>query len=211
MSLAQAEADRLLNQKEKVTSHPEDSDNSDNDSTPSQSDGEGSGTYVHSDTETASSRNMVSNGNGYHVPKTTFKANTGPKGVIADAQSYEQAKRRSFRQVLKNVASFDSRPFSRPSKGKVPQRDAPAAETISEEVEDEQFMRKWRENRMQELQQRRPSPTKKTYGTVDAVCATGYLDAVEKVPANTVVVVCIYDPEVYLFTKAQALIGTSDD
>ena len=194
MSLAQQEADRLLNQREKVTTHPE--DDSDNDLTPSQSDGEGSGTYVHSDTETASSRNMISNGNGYHVPKTTFKANTGPKGVIADAQSYEQAKKRSFRQVLKSVASFDSRPFSKSTKGKSPQRDISVAETISEEEGDEQFMRKWRENRMQELQQRRASPAKRTYGTVDVVCANGYLDAVEKVPADTVVVVCIYDPEV---------------
>jgi hypothetical protein len=143
---------------------------------------------------------MVPKGSAYHVPATTFKANTGPKGVIADAQSYEQAKKRSFRQVLRSAAGFDSRPFSGPTKGKSPQRDVTAAETVSDEDGDEQFMRKWRENRMQELhrvgQQNRSGLVKKTYGTFDAVCANGYLDAVEKVPADTVVVVCIYDPEV---------------
>lgn len=63
-------------------------------------------------------------------------------------------------------------------------------------------MRKWRASRMQELQTqnngagRRVSPRRRIYGHVEDVDAGGYLDAIEKVPANTVVVVCIYDPEV---------------
>lgn len=54
---------------------------------------------------------------------------------------------------------------------------------------------------MQELQEgkRRVSPNKKTYGRVDVVDANGYLDAVERVTSDTVVVVCIYDPEVCSF------------
>ena len=60
-------------------------------------------------------------------------------------------------------------------------------------------MRKWRESRMQKLQSqnmRRSSPRRRVYGTVDAVDAAGYLDAIEKVTSDTVVVVCVYDPEV---------------
>ena len=63
---------------------------------------------------------------------------------------------------------------------------------------DEEFMQKWRQSRMQELSEgkRRISPNKRTYGRVDVVDANGYLDAVEKVTSDTVVVVCIYDLEV---------------
>lgn len=57
-------------------------------------------------------------------------------------------------------------------------------------------MRKWRASRMQELQgrNRRASPRGRRYGVVENVDAAGYLDAVEKVTPDTVVVVCIYDP-----------------
>lgn len=52
---------------------------------------------------------------------------------------------------------------------------------------------------MQEMQARslrKPSPRRKLYGSVDIVDAVGYLDAIEKVTSGTVVVVCVYDPEV---------------
>lgn len=57
-------------------------------------------------------------------------------------------------------------------------------------------------SRMQELQaqgngsNRRVSPRRRMYGYVEDVDAVGYLDAIEKVSGDTVVVVCIYDPEV---------------
>lgn len=60
-------------------------------------------------------------------------------------------------------------------------------------------MRKWRESRMHQLQSqnvRRSSPRRKRFGGVDTVDAAGYLDAIEKVATDTVVVVCIYDPDV---------------
>ncbi len=47
-----------------------------------------------------------------------------------------------------------------------------------------------------ELRTRRHSPSQRKYGNLVAVDPAGYLDAVEKVPADTTVVVFIYDDEV---------------
>ena len=74
----------------------------------------------------------------------------------------------------------------------------------SEGSEDEdEFMRSWREKRMEELQaqgreirNRRLSPSKRCWGNVTTVDPVGYLDAIEKVPNDTIVVVLIFDDEV---------------
>ncbi|KKZ64701.1 hypothetical protein EMCG_09400 [[Emmonsia] crescens] len=198
MSSAQDEVDRLLNQKEKVSCHPEDRRASDNDSNLSPSDDEESLTYVHSDTETDTSHTMISKGSGYHIPTTVFEANTGPKGVIADAQSFERAKKRSFRRTLMNVAGLDYTSYSNSTKEDQDTRQAKEPSPSLDENDDERFMRQWREARVLELQRRnkrRASPSKRRYGTVEVVNANGYLDAIEKVTSDTVVVVCIYDPE----------------
>lgn len=62
-------------------------------------------------------------------------------------------------------------------------------------------MMEWRKNRLAELKasaanNRRRSPTKRHYGRVERVDANGYLDAVEKVGSETIVVVTIYDDSV---------------
>ncbi|KAK2808269.1 hypothetical protein FQN50_004827, partial [Emmonsiellopsis sp. PD_5] len=196
MSSAQDEVDRLFNQKEKVTSHPEDRHASDNDSILTRSDDE-SQTYVHSDTEADTAYNMISKGSGCHIPSTVYDANTGPKGVIADAQAFERAKKRSFRRTLMSVTGLDYTSFSNPAKEENTQPPKELSQS-PEDNDDELFMRKWREARMQELQRktkRRVSPNKRRYGSVEAVDADGYLDAIEKVTPDTVVVVCIYDPD----------------
>ena len=60
-------------------------------------------------------------------------------------------------------------------------------------------MSQWRAARLAELQtttgtaQRRISPSRRTWGTLAEVDATGYLDAIEKVSAEDVVVVMIFD------------------
>ncbi|KAG5300847.1 phosducin [Histoplasma ohiense] len=197
MSAAQDEVDRLLNPKEKVSCHPEDRLTSDNDSNLSFSEEE-SLTYVHSDTEDDPSPNMISKASGYHIPTTIFEANTGPKGVIADAQSFERAKKRSFRRTFMNVAGLEHTYYSNSTKSEQDTQQANEASPPPDETEDERFMRQWREARMLELQRkskRRVSPSKRRYGTVEVVNANGYLDAIEKVTPDTVVVVCIYDPE----------------
>ncbi|KAJ9238091.1 phosducin [Paecilomyces variotii] len=190
---AQEEVDRLFNQKERYTSHPEDRDDPD-DKSSSEADDEGPD-YVNSDSD-SDTYNMVSRPSNYHIPTQTYDANTGPKGVIADAQSYERAKKRSFRRTLMGVTGMDH--FSNKSKQESrPLRDRRSTEGSPSE-EDEEFMRMWREARLQELQQRsrsKTSPSRRTYGTVEKVDANGYLDAIEGASPETVVCVCIYDPE----------------
>ena len=46
---------------------------------------------------------------------------------------------------------------------------------------------------------RRQSPSKRNYGRVEPVDAMGYLDAIEKVSKDTVVVVFVYSERVSLF------------
>jgi Phosducin len=201
MSAAQEEFDRLFNQKEKFRSHPEDRAASDNDSLSSsddddEDDDDDDNNYVHSDPEN-DSWNTMSKTATYTVPSTVFEANTGPKGVIADAQSFERARKRSFRRTLLHVAGFDTGKRGRPAAR--PQHGLASTESSFSENDEEEFMRRWRESRLQELRQggrRKKSPSKRVHGSVETVDAVGYLDAIEKVPQDTVVVVCIYDPEV---------------
>lgn len=192
-SAAQEEVDRLFNQKERFSCHPEDREKSDNELS-SEADDEGP-EYINSDSE-SDTYNMVSRPANYHIPTRTYEANTGPKGVIADAQSFERAKKRSFRRTLMDMTGMEH--FTR-SKEEPRQTRGRRSTESSPNEDEEQFMRRWREARMQELQQRsrsRTSPSRRAYGTVDVVDANGYLDAIEKAPAAAVVVVCIYDPEV---------------
>lgn len=183
--------------------HPEDnlSSSSDNDSTTFHSD-------IDDDQALAPNHRADMPSSTYHLPSTTnFNANTGPKGVIADARSFESARKRSFRQTLQVFSNSPSPPLF--AKQKKPAydflRERSASPDISADDDEEDFMRTWRANRLdelatmnQELRTRRQSPSQRKYGTVTAVDPTGYLDAVEKVPADTIVVVLIYDDEVRL-------------
>ena len=192
MSSAQDEFNRLVqSNREKYSTHPEDRDNdSDHDSNPSddeQDHPQFSDSEDHDPT-------MRTGSSTYHVPNIVFDANTGPKGVIADAQAFERARASSFRKTLHH-----------PDHAKYITDDShllhntpPPDGTLSDEDE-EHFLRQWREERIQELRNRsfrRPSPRRRMYGSVDTVDAVGYLDAIEKVTSDTVVVVCIYNPEV---------------
>lgn len=198
MSSAQEEFNQILqNSKEKASAHPEDRDSS----TPSDNETEDH-QNLPSDPEDYNN-DMRSRNTTYQVPNTVFDANTGPKGVIADAQAFERARKQSFRKTLggdghsrssSKGVSDDTTPLNNSS----PPRGSGAKDKDDEES---RFMRKWRESRMQQLQSfslRRSSPRRKVYGSVDTVDAAGYLDAVEKVTSDTVVVVCIYDPDVSL-------------
>lgn len=146
----------------------------------------------------------------YHVPgSTNFNANTGPKGVIADARSFEIAKKRSFRQTLHALSNGTSPPVF--GKGNKPgfnfsEEKSPSPD-VSADDEDDNFMQRWRQNRLEELANggkdlriRRQSPSKRKYGTLVAVDPSGYLDAVEKVSADTTVIVLIYDDQVVFHT-----------
>jgi len=75
-------------------------------------------------------------------------------------------------------------------------------EKSSEEEDDDGFMARWRQRRLQELTNKRfargPSPnsgSKRVWGSLVRVDAEGYLDAIEKASPSTVVVVFISDSQ----------------
>lgn len=200
---AQDEVDALLAQQEKKPSiHPEDAvHSSDHSDTESEND---TTVYAHHDDDDDDDGNTLASQTtaamptvAYYIPNdTNLDANTGPKGVIADARSFEKARKRSFRQTLQ---AFSRSVLELPRE----KSSSPTSDLSTDEDEDE-FMRTWRESRMQELQTagsdirtRRQSPSKRRFGNCDVVDALGYLDALDKLPSDTMVVVCIYDNEVY--------------
>jgi hypothetical protein len=76
---------------------------------------------------------------------------------------------------------------------------------LDDEEADEGFMSRWRQGRLKELQNggyesgiHKSGRTRRSYGALTTVDGEGYLDAVDKSPAQTVVVVYIYDDMVGL-------------
>jgi len=151
----------------------------------------------------------------YHLPTQTYDANTGPKGVIADAQNFARAKQTTFRQRLASFASGltpngnGKAVVEKSAKRKSIFGTSPRSTTssdseqlaVSDDEADSDFMKSWRASRLQELSaqsqsstQRRQFPSQRSWGTFMEVDAIGYLDAIEKVSPDTVVVVMIYDP-----------------
>lgn len=202
-SAAQDEFDAMYDtQEKKTTTHPEDSheSSSENDSTTLRSSNDGD--HIPNSRPSTTMPSAT-----YHIPSTTtFNANTGPKGVIADARSFDTAKKRSFRQTLR---AYSSGQLSPPLFGKNKKqafnfsREKSPSPDASVEDEEDDFMRTWRANRLNELanmsqdvRTRRSSPSMRKYGTLVAVDPIGYLDAVEKVHADTAVIVMIYDDQV---------------
>ncbi len=194
---AQDEFDALYNnnQGSRSTRHPDDradkSDSSDNDST-----------TLNDDEDSPDLDASVVMPTATYLPTATqFDANTGPKGVIADARSFETARKRNLRQTLYAFSSGLS--HSGPTSKKWREKSKSPSPDISADEEEDDFMRKWRANRIDELvsmnqdiRTRRQSPSQRTYGSLITVDPIGYLDAVEKVPSYTTVVVLIYDDEV---------------
>jgi hypothetical protein len=139
------------------------------------------------------------------LPPASFDMgrSTGVKGVIADARSYETARRAKWkdrvRAARRSVFGLDG---ARQDRGgsSGPDSDGSGAEDPDEAA----FLQQWRESRRRELEQesrnpvrnRRTSPSVRLYGRFDHVDALGYLDAIEKVGRDTVVVVFVYDHEV---------------
>jgi hypothetical protein len=138
------------------------------------------------------------------LPPASFDSgrSTGVKGVIADARSYETARRAKFKEKVRaarrSVFGLDSARHDRSSSG--PDSDGSGVE----DPDEESFIRHWRESRRRELEEesrkpvrnRRTSPSVRLYGRFEKVDALGYLDAIEKVGRETVVVVFVYDNEV---------------
>ncbi|KAF2762602.1 thioredoxin-like protein [Pseudovirgaria hyperparasitica] len=191
-SAAQDEFNELIRDKDTSHKHPEDQSALSDDS----SDDQPRETFYEKDDEDSEEErgrdNMVGR---YYLPSLHSNANTGPKGVIADAQAYEQA-RKASQMRYKDTPTALHPAYS--SESIIIQAEEKSS---LEEDDGEGFMAKWRANRLKDLQNavrhtsrsRTRSPTKRVYGSLAAVDANGYLEAIEKVPADTVVVVLIYD------------------
>lgn len=143
------------------------------------------------------------------LPPSTFDSgrSTGVKGVIADARNYEAARKNKWRNRVRTARAsiFGLEGASMPSKSDS-DSDEDAKSTSSDA--EEAFLQEWRETRRRQLEadanrsvrNRRTSPSVRVYGRLDEVDALGYLDAIEKVSRETVVVVFVYDHEVSKIT-----------
>jgi hypothetical protein len=153
----------------------------------------------------------------YKLPHQSFDSGrtTGVKGVIADARHYQQMKAGGRRDIPPSAdVSRNDRPNGPLLSRKQKSRGQGESYINSDsEDDDEEFLERWRETRRKELlgvgndiRNRRTSPSMRRYGKFDEVDALGYLDAIEKVGRETIVVVFVYDPEVRLFSLAMYLI-----
>lgn len=143
-----------------------------------------------------------------HLPPREFDQGrtTGVKGVIADARSFQESRRGAFFSRSSSVRDSSSA-NRRASKMALMREDEEEGSGSGLSLsDDEGFLERWRQQRRLELQQkgsevrtRRTSPSVRRYGRFDEVDALGYLDAIEKVARDTVVVVFVYDAEVCFF------------
>ncbi|KAF2681557.1 phosducin [Lentithecium fluviatile CBS 122367] len=196
-SAAQQEFDELLRDKGADHRHPEDRlDDSD------RSEPDAESTIYHekddTDDELDLPKDMRSN---YYLPSIRSEANTGPKGVIADAHAFEKAKKQARRFTWKKNSPPESYSVSA-------YHDEKAS---SDEEHDDTFMKRWREARLKELQNagqrirsRTTSPSRRIYGNMPNVDGEGYLEAIEKVARDTIVVVFIYDDTSDISNMAEA-------
>jgi len=143
------------------------------------------------------------------LPPASFDAGrtTGVKGVIADARAYEMARRSKWmnrvRAARRSVFGLDSH-ASANAAGQKSESETDEEGSASDLQDEETFLQQWRDSRRRELESaasrsirnRRTSPSVRVYGRMDEVDALGYLDAIEKVGRETVVVVFVYDHEV---------------
>jgi hypothetical protein len=147
-----------------------------------------------------------SSGADLKLPPASFDSgrSTGVKGVIADARSYETARRNKWlnavRTARRSIFGTDGHVNSK-THG---ESDTDGDGSGSDIPDEESFIQQWRESRRRELESeanqairtRRTSPSIRVFGRFDSVDAMGYLDAIEKVGRETVVVVYVYDHEV---------------
>lgn len=211
---AQEEFDNIISkaeQSEKPTSHPSDASDYAHDRANSDVDEDAAHTQARID------ETMRAPGGAdtlLRLPPREFDAGrtTGVKGVIADARSFSEAARKFGRSL--SVRGDDGRIGGkgnlRHGKAKIvlEKKNGGSEDEAGSEVsvsDEDEFLERWRQQRRVELQQkgsdirtRRTSPSVRRFGRFDEVDALGYLDAIEKVARDTVVVVFVYDSEVCL-------------
>ncbi|KAK4963519.1 hypothetical protein LTR10_001148 [Elasticomyces elasticus] len=201
MSAAQEEFNELMRNKEKRRQHPEDDDDARSFLNLSDEDEDATPEASQADSDEAPPRPSMSS--RHTIPLTRYQANTGPKGVIADAQHFRDS-RRQHRVSVRTTSTVTSQMQNKMSlydqRTNEKRRDSDEDEEEEEDVLDDDFMKQWRSSRLREMQtggrdskmhSRRPS--KRMWGSLVAVDGEGYLDAVDKSPPDAVVIVYIYD------------------
>ncbi len=199
MSAAQQEFDDLMRSKERRTTHPEDED--DARSFLNLSDDEDNNTTPGASLDEPAPRPSASVARST-IPTTRYQANTGPKGVIADAQHFRDS-RRSRRISLQSNSTLQSQLQAQRTSNPVvlSEKLAESDEELEDDEDDDDFMHEWRQNRLKEMQNGTPRESKthkrekgkRLWGGLATVDGSGYLDAVDNSPSDTVVVVYIYD------------------
>ena len=205
--LAREEADRYFSSRAQPTSHPEDRNHSSDHSSSDDDEKHTSPNATSSadaddDDDDMATMTTTQTHPTFHLPTTTSYANTGPKGVIADAQSYQRAKQSTIRSGFTSFTA-SLRPSEKDQQQTRPtitqKQPSSSSSHSSDSSSDTEFMSQWRLARLAELQttnstaSRRISPSRRTWGTLSEVDASGYLDAIEKVAPEDVVVVMIFD------------------
>nr|POF13652.1 phosducin-like protein [Quercus suber] len=231
MSAAQDEYDELMRDKERRSAHPEDDDraeghaSSDDDDDEERNaprtngyanhDGDDNHDADDDDDQTTFSRPSISLAR-HTIPRTRYQANTGPKGVISDAQDFRDSHRVHVRHSQQLSRETQARgtgalgelappPPSMRGNGLDEDEGEDGVDDDADGDDDEEFMRRWRDRRLEQLvhgrglggamQERPPPRERRLWGALRTVDGEGYLDAVEQSPAGTVVVVYIYDDE----------------
>lgn len=209
MATAQEEFDELMRDKSRISTHPEDatdgrsflnlSDNEDDDSPTTKR-----------EDDDADPRPSMSTYRST-IPNTRYQANTGPKGVIADAQHWRDSAR-THRSAGRESSALAARTQTLSIENDAPT--PPPLPTTREsddddldEVDDE-FMEKWRRSRLRDLQNgvwdnksHANGQGKRLFGGLTTVDGDGYLEAVDSAGPHTVVVVYIYDDQVSTYRR----------
>lgn len=225
MSAARDEYNELFRDKSHRTQHPED-DNDDSasfledDSDTENNDPATPTAKNFSDSQSFATTATAKNAPRYQIPTRRHQSNTGPKGVITDAQDYANAAREYRTSVSANRPSLQQ---SRSNSGNsAPQIPASVLETGeddgfgglgetngNDDEHDQDFMEQWRQNRLKELQGsgaakliglsgREKRAKASRFGGLVPVDGDGFLEAVDGSGSVTVVVVFIYDDKVRL-------------
>ncbi|OTB08057.1 hypothetical protein M426DRAFT_71469 [Hypoxylon sp. CI-4A] len=198
---AQEEFQDLLNKNTDTGSrvHPEDRYDSERDSDRSDDENDEDEEDQYRNAQIDAAMRVPTLNGDVKLPPASFDTNhsTGVKGVIADARAYEQARQGKWRNRVRAARQsvFGKGELSHST-------DSHSGESEGDEDEDA-FLQQWRESRRQELERdaknnirnRRTSPSLRMFGRLDTVDALGYLDAIEKVGRETVVVVFVCDHE----------------
>lgn len=192
--------DLVAKQSDRATTHPEDHNDPD---LKSQQDLTEEDDYRKGQVD-AAMHTSTSDCAGIKLPPASFDSgrSTGVKGVIADARSYETARKSKWKNRVqaarRSIFGLDGAAQSSNKS------ESETDEDLRGGSDDDAFLEQWRENRRRELEaeankgvrNRRTSPSVREYGRLDEVDALGYLDAIEKVRRDTTVVVFVCDQEV---------------